>query len=190
LGFAIGDATGHGMAAALLVSMAHSCLHATTRKGASVEEVMAAMNAMVCSVGARERLMRMTFAYSIINPRERYLQFANAGHLPPYHYAAATDTLKAIEHGAFPLGILQNIDYPTQIVPLAPGDRLIYYSDGFIEAFNDAEELYGFERFEASIRQHIREPVETMLEMMLANVRSYCGDVPPVDDMTLVIITL
>ena len=178
------------MPAALLVSMAHSCLRATIRKGASVKEVMEAMNEMVCSVGARERLMQMTFAYSIINLHERYLQLANAGHLPPYHYIVATNTLKAIEHGAFPLGVRQNIAYPAQTVPFAPGDRLIYYSDGLIEALNEAEELYGFERFEASIRQHLREPVEVMLKLMLEDVRNYCGDVPQEDDMTLVIIAL
>jgi len=190
LGFAIGDVTGHGMAAALLVSMAHSCLHATTRKSASVEEVMSAMNAMVFSVGERERLMQMTFSYSIINPHKQHLQFASAGHLPPYHYISTTDTLKAIEHGAFPLGVLQKIDYPSQIVPITPGDRLIYYSDGLIEALNETEEFYGFERFEASIRQNIQEPVEAMLKLILKDVRNYCGDVPQEDDMTLVIIAL
>ncbi len=77
-----------------------------------------------------------------------------------------------------------------QTVPFAPGDRLIYYSDGIIEALNEAEELYGFEQFEASIRQHIREPVEAMLKLMLEDVRNYCGDVPQEDDMTLVIIAL
>jgi len=190
LGFAIGDATGHGMPAALLVNMAHGCLHATTRKGASVEEVMESMNAMVYSVSARERLMKMTFAYSIINPHERHLQFSNAGHLPPYHYAAATDTLRIVEHGDFPLGVRQSITYTTQTVPIAPGDRLIYFSDGFIEAFNEAGELYGFERFEASIQRHIREPVEEMLKLMLTDVQSYCQDAPQEDDMTLVIIAL
>ncbi|MBI1924827.1 SpoIIE family protein phosphatase [Candidatus Poribacteria bacterium] len=209
LGFAIGDATGHGMPAALLVSMAHSCLRATVRKSASVEEVMAAMNAMVCSVGTRERYLKMTFAYSIINPHPPVhggdpttlplvppraggwqLQLANAGHLPPYHYVAATNSLRAIEHGAYPLGVRQIIAYSAQTVPLAPGDRLIYYSDGLIEASNEAEELYGFERFEASIRQHLTEPVEAMLKLIVADVRSYCGDVPQADDMTLVIIQL
>ncbi len=190
LGFAIGDATGHGMPAALLVSMAHSCLRATVRKNASVEDVMAAMNAMVYSVGARERYLKMTFAYSIINPNEWHLQLANAGHLPPYHYVAATDKLLAIEHGAYPLGVRQSIAYPAQTVPLAPGDRLIYYSDGLIEASNEAEELYGFERFEASIRQHLTEPVEAMLKLIVADVRSYCGEAPQADDMTLVIIAL
>ena len=188
LGLAVGDVSGHGLDAGLMVSMAKSCLYTTTKTVSAVEDIMDMMNDMVCEV--RERLL-MTFSFSVINVEQNNLVIANAGHPFPYHLS--NGELKSIEAGAYPLGVKRDAKYPSQSVDVSPGDILIYYSDGIVEAVNPQNELLGFERFEhilQNLGSHARDnhSAEQIRDLIMDNVHNFCGDVPFEDDVTLIVV--
>ena len=186
---AVGDVGGHGLDAGLMVSMAKSCLYTTTHQlsehtTTEVEQIMHMMNDMVCEV--RERLL-MTFALAVINRRDGLLTLANAGHPFPYHLRASGH-LESIEAGAYPLGVRRDVTYPYHQRPLEPGDLLIFYSDGIIEAANERDELMGFERFEDILRNAPRNTAAHYRDYILAELRRFCQGIPFVDDVTLIVV--
>ncbi len=181
---ATGDVSGHGLDAGLLVSMAKSCLYTTTRTISDIEQIMQMMNDMVCEV--RDRLF-MTFAFAIIDRSEHTLTLSNAGHPFPYHLRASGH-LESIEAGAYPLGVRRDIVYPHHQRSLEPGDLLVFYSDGIIEAANEDDEQLGFERFEDILRNAPRNAAISYRDYILKELSDFCQEVPFVDDVTLIVV--
>jgi phosphoserine phosphatase RsbU/P len=87
--------------------------------------------------------------------------------------------------GGSPLGILPNMDFGQETVALGPGDTVVLYTDGIIEAMNAQEELYGYERFEELIRTSPSDP-DALKSAIIEEVNRFTGLSPQHDDMTLV----
>jgi len=186
LGVAIGDVSGHGVAAGILASMAKSCLFTQLRRSAKVEEVMFAMNNMVFEVFRKKLLM--SFLYTVIDLDSLKLTLANAGHMSPYHFLTGTAELRSIENPAYPLGVRKNSEYPAQEVKLERNDALILYSDGIVEAANSRGEQFGFERLEALLRGYGACPAGELKEHIVKGVDGFCDGQPKTDDTTLIVI--
>lgn len=186
LGIAIGDVSGHGVAAGILASMAKSCLFTQSNRSATVEEVMFAMNNMVFEVFRKKLLM--TFLYSVIDLENFELTLANAGHLSPYHFRTASSELRAIEEPAYPLGVRKNLQYTAQRVSLEADDTLVLYSDGVVEAVNSEAEQFGFERLECLLQRHGTCSTGELKEHILRAVDTFCNGQPRTDDTTLIVI--
>ncbi len=185
IGIAIGDVSGHGLDAGLLVSMAKSCLFTTTRQSQDISDVMEAMNEMVCQVKVR---LFMTFAFSMIDAERHQLSISSAGHPFPYHLSAATGELNTVEEGMYPLGVRRDISYPIYEFRLGPGDLLIYFSDGIIEAVNERGEQLGFERFEEIIKRSAGGHARSVRDRILSEFDAFRGSAPIVDDVTLIVV--
>jgi len=183
-GIAVGDVSGHGLDAGLMVSMAKSCLYTTTKMVKVIEEVMKMMNDMVCDV--RDRLL-MTFSFSVIDMEKDTLFIANAGHPFPYHLTVSGE-LSVIEAGAYPLGVRKDIEYPVNSMALRTGDVLVYYSDGIVEAENRNSEQLGFERFESIIKDSRNDSAQAICGRIMEQVNNFCGGTPFVDDVTLIVV--
>jgi len=185
IGIAIGDVSGHGLDAGLLVSMAKSCLFTTTRQSQKISDVMEAMNEMVCQVKVR---LFMTFAFSMIDAQKHLLSISSAGHPFPYHLSAATGELTTVEEGMYPLGVRRDISYPIYEFRLGPGDLLIYFSDGIIEAVDERGEQLGFERFEQIIKRSAGGHARSVRDRILSEFDAFRGGAPIVDDVTLIVV--
>jgi len=183
-GIAVGDVSGHGLDAGLMVSMAKSCLYTTTKMVKLIEEVMNMMNDMVCDV--RDRLL-MTFSFSVIDMEKDTLLIANAGHPFPYHLTTSGE-LSVIEAGTYPLGVRKNVEYPVHPLTLCKGDILVYYSDGIVESENRNSEQLGFERFESIIKTSQDDSAQETCRRIMEQVNNFCGGVPFVDDVTLIVV--
>ena len=183
-GIAVGDVSGHGLDAGLMVSMAKSCLYTTTKMVKVIEEVMKMMNDMVCDV--RDRLL-MTFLFSVIDMEKDTLFIANAGHPFPYQLTAAGE-LRTIEAGAYPLGVRKDIEYPVNSMTLGKGDVLVYYSDGIVETENRNSEQLGFEQFESIIKNSRNDSAQEICGRIMEQVNNFCEGVPFVDDVTLIVV--
>ncbi len=188
LGVAIGDVSGHGMSAGLLMSMAKSCLLNQVNLSNEIAEVIKAMNFMVCN--AMKQKMLMTFLYGSIAADAREFTFASAGHHFPYIYRAADKSLMEIESIAYPLGVRHEMHPAIKSVRLFPDDIVILYTDGIIEAQSPDGELFGFPRFEKSIRENATLDVQQMLTNILAHVDQFKNTAQNLDDMTLVLIKI
>lgn len=187
MAIAIGDVTGHGVPAALLMAMIKSCLHTQVRTNHQVAEVMSVANNAVFTSTFDRRLM--TFFYSILDTKRGTLTFANAGHLHPYLFRAASREVTTLETHSYPLGVRPNVTYKEQSTELEAGDLLVFYSDGIIEAQNPHGEEFGFDRLEAFIRKNGHLRASELVREFLQQWRSFVfeGNIQATDDDVTVV---
>ena len=186
LGLVIGDVSGHGMRAGLLMAMAKACLVTMTKMNTSCTQVLGTLNALIHDLA--EPHMLMTFFYSELDVARRQLDFANAGHLFPYHYRKGDDSLGSLETIAYPLGVRSEYPFEEHSVSLEPGDFLVYFSDGFIEGLNGKEEQYGFERFEHSVHAHRGEDAAGLCEGVKDDFFGFLDGAAHQDDLTMMVL--
>lgn len=182
----IGDVTGHGVPAALLMAMVRSCLHTQVLSNHQISDVMRVANRTVYQGSYERRLM--TFFYSILDTRTGHLRFANAGHLHPYLFRSKDGRLEQLDSSAYPLGVKAASNYREQELQLADGDLMVFYSDGIIEAMNPEGEEFGFERMEAAIARHGHRSASEIVTALLLDWKGFTqgGERPPEDDVTVV----
>jgi serine phosphatase RsbU (regulator of sigma subunit) len=143
VGVVVGDATGKGVPAALVVSATSSMLRAVAQgSGYSPGEVLARVNeTLLARIPAN---MFVTCFYAILEPQSGRLSYANAGHnLPCCHREhVATD----LEARGMPLGLMPGMSYEEKETVLVPGEGVFFYTDGLIEAHNPQGEMFGTPR--------------------------------------------
>jgi sigma-B regulation protein RsbU (phosphoserine phosphatase) len=131
----------------------------------------------------------MTFFFGILDPQSQTLRFSSAGHLDPYVFRARERRLEALSSWGFPLGVKRRDPFREHTVDFEPGDRLVLYSDGLIEAIDDDGEPYGFDRFEKTIVENGHLSAEEIKKTLLGSVRKFTRNRPPEDDQTLVVVS-
>ncbi|MBN2134530.1 MAG: SpoIIE family protein phosphatase, partial [Acidobacteria bacterium] len=186
LGFVIGDVSGHGVSAGMLMAMAKSCFYNQNEHSSDVVKMMESMNNMVSDT-VKKRLL-MTFMYAIIDTKTKKMYYSNAGHHYPYIFRSSDSTLEALEYPSYPLGVRKNSKFKKMKTDLMKDDYLIFYSDGIIEQLNDIGELFGFERMEQLITSSSIKTAEELKELILNNLNEFTKDNTQVDDITLIII--
>ncbi len=188
LAVAVGDVAGHGVSSGLVMSMAKSALAVQVTFDPEVEAVFATLNRMVYQ-SARKRLLA-TLCYALVDPRERRLAYASAGHLFPYRIDSSGE-VEALESISYPLGVRENLSVRVRSSQLAPGDSLFLFSDGVVEARRQgSDDLYGFERLETSLWRHGRSSVGALRQGVLDDLDEFTGPVPREDDLTLLVLRL
>ena len=185
--FAVGDVSGHGLEAGMMVSMARSCLYTQVNFSNSISDVMTAMNRMVC--GSVDKNLMMTFLFAVFDTQSKMMAFANAGHPYPCHYQAKSKTWSLIKDGEFPLGIHEEFRYSTHKVQLEKGDFIVLYSDGILEASDENKEHYGLERLLELLRSKKWVSAQEIQLAMLRSVRNFCQSLFH-DDLTILVIHL
>lgn len=187
LGVLIADASGHSIPAALVAIMARFAFveeaDFTDRPG----EVLGAMNQRLLEL-AEERFV--TACYAVLDRQARTLTYATAGHPPPLHYRWATGEVAPLEARGFMLGIVPEERFAERAVPLAPGDRVVFYTDGLVEARNEIGELFGTDRLAAALAEHGRRPAADLLQALLGSQRAFSGTARPSDDLTALVLEL
>ena len=186
MGVAIGDVSGHGMSAGLLMSMAKSCLTNQIAVSTDIEDLIQSMNIMVCD--SMKQKMIMTFLYAVFSADGSQFTFASAGHHFPYIYKTKTRELQEVESIAYPLGVRRNMQLQVKTVKLDPGDLVVFYTDGYVEAENPKNVQYGFERFEKLIDKYSKLPVSLIREKFLAELDRFRDKQDSLDDVTFVLI--
>src|SRR5215212_11499736 len=153
LGLVVGDATGHGMPAALVMASTRGMLRAVVQSLESPGEVLARVNeALVADIPPSTFV---TCFYGILDPKSGHLVYANAGHDLPYlWHGGATEELRA---RGMPLGLMPGTRYEEKEVVLEIGDSTLFYSDGLVEAHNPQREMFGFPRLRRLVAEHDAE---------------------------------
>ncbi len=187
VGIAFGDVAGHGLTSGIVMAMAKSALLVQLEYDSSPKKVMEVMNEVVLRTGPSR--MMMTFFFGMLNPTDRKLVFSSAGHLDPYVFRKRTGKLEELSAWGYPLGIRRREPFPEVEVDFFPGDRLILYSDGLIEALNDDGEPFGFERFEKTLMSASSRTATEIRKSLLDAVKKFTRNRPPEDDQTLVVIS-
>jgi serine phosphatase RsbU (regulator of sigma subunit) len=188
LGIIVGDVSGKAVSGALVMAASRSIFRVLTETHESVEEVMNRGNArLLLDV---KKGMFVALLYAVLDPKEKTITFSNAGQVQPI--LCSTEKSKATYIDTvgdrFPLGIIKECHYQETRVSLKHGDILVFYTDGMVEAVNDKGELYGFERFLASIEEGRGLSPNELLEKLIKDVLVYTGQVEQHDDLTAVIV--
>ena len=185
-GIVIGDATGHGMGAALIVFIARSTLKALLDGENDLETVVTRMNDLVEQDFDDDRFM--TFYFGIYDEKTGMLRYTSAGHDPPLLYRPSTDEFS--EHAATgtPLGILPGMSFPPEEIELKSGDFLIFGTDGIWEAQNPAGEFYGKERLKQIVRETHSLPMEEASEKIRRHILDFHEGAEQNDDITAILL--
>jgi sigma-B regulation protein RsbU (phosphoserine phosphatase) len=170
--------------------MAKSGLYIQVQTDPEVQPVLAALNKLLHNVSRHAAAKSFTTCiYAVLDPRAAKLTYACAGHPPPQHFSAATGTIA--QHpvvGGFPLGVRAQASYRAQELRLAPGDVLVFYSDGLTEALAPDGEPFETDRLgEVMLANHHR-PANEIHDAIKQAVVAYTRGAPPADDLTLVVV--
>src|ERR671912_194207 len=170
LGLVVGDATGKGVPAALVMSTTCGMLRLAARNYSSPGEMLQRVNeALFPYIPAN---MFVTCFYCILDPRSGSLSYANAGHDLPYlHRNGNAEELKA---RGMPLGLMPAMGYEEKETILGAGEAALLYSDGLVEAHNPKGEMLGFPRLQALVSEHGEE--ESLEEALLEELYSFVGE--------------
>jgi serine phosphatase RsbU (regulator of sigma subunit) len=186
LGIAIGDASGHGIAAALLMAETRAYLRALLLSHADAGRILSLANRNV--VKDIERDWFVTLFLAFLDPRARTLVSCGAGHNPAYVLNSRGEVKTILTSVAMPLGIEAGTAYVAgPAVQLESGDLVFLYTDGIIEACPPGSARFGIERALGLIRAQRHEPARQIVDALLQSVRGYCGTAPS-DDMTAIIL--
>jgi len=131
----------------------------------------------------------VTVFYCVLDPASGTLRYANGGHNPAY-LRRANGTIEALSGtGGLVLGAMGGIKYPEHAEQLVAGDRLVLYTDGVTEAFNQTDEAYGEERLIAEIQAHGAGAAPELVERICRSVAAFADTAPQSDDITLVVLS-
>jgi sigma-B regulation protein RsbU (phosphoserine phosphatase) len=182
---ALGDVSGKGTAAALLMSSLHAAIHGQIAAKRSLEDTITSVNEYLAENTPANRFVTLFIAE--LDPATAELRFINAGHNPPL-LARADGSIEQLESGGLPLGIMPFAEYEAGTVSMRPGDALVIYSDGVSEANNLAEDEFGMDRLSAVIRANVTSSASGIRDKVESALSEFTGTAAPNDDITLVIV--
>jgi serine phosphatase RsbU (regulator of sigma subunit)/tetratricopeptide (TPR) repeat protein len=197
----IGDATGHGVPAALITATAASCTTTVKEFGLTHPELLdspaSVLNLLNKAVyGAAQGKILMTFFVCLIDVKNLTVTYSNASHNPPYLYqykdkAPDKKDLKPLmEAVALRLGQRQDTVYSDESVKISPKDMILFFTDGFVECKNPAQEEYGGRKFLKSILKYAQASAEEIRDGVVGQATEFFATEPLADDLTLVVAKL
>jgi serine phosphatase RsbU (regulator of sigma subunit) len=183
VGIVIGDVAGKGVPAALIMATTRSILRGLTQQALTPGQVLARANQLVgLDVPPA---MFVTCFFMRLNPATGTMHFANAGHNLPY--CRRGDQVIELRATGMPLGLLPDMHYAEHEARLLPGDSLVLYSDGLIEAHNPQREMFGLCRLQRRLADPHAGCGHQLLQFLLAELAQFTGpDLEQEDDITLV----
>lgn len=182
IGIAVGDVSGKGMPAALLMANLQASLRTLAQTIHLPNELVAGLNRVLHNNTAPH--MYATFFFGILDAPMGGLRYVNAGHNAPV--ICGNERLLYLRDGGLPLGVLRDAAYQTGEIRLASGEIIALYSDGIVEAMNSDELEFGEERLIRLLRRHCCDSAEEILRAVIQEVETFSGTLQ--DDVTLMII--
>ncbi len=182
---AVGDVSGKGAGAALLMANLQASLRTAVGMGSSLDDVVARVNDLIYRNTPPEQYI--TFFVGVYDPPTRALTYVNAGHNPPM-LVHASGEMRLLDTGGLILGFLPGMNYEQETVALEPGDLIVMYTDGVSEAMNDVEEEFGEARICECVCTRRAQPMPQILSALEKEVVAFRGDRPFEDDFTLLLV--
>jgi sigma-B regulation protein RsbU (phosphoserine phosphatase) len=172
LGILIADVSGHGLPAALIASMLQVALTGQEAHAAHPERVLAGLNKALCG---KFKLNFVTAAYVYVDLEKNVTHYAGAGHPPLLLWNRKSGKAADLCENGLPLGQFPEAEYKTIPVPAGPGDRIVLYTDGIMEARNATEEQYGVERIKGFMESQSALTGEQFADKLLDEVWQWSG---------------
>jgi hypothetical protein len=186
----LGDVSGKGLPASVVVGLLLGAVRASDWMKGGPELVAASrrLNELLRTRTSTERFASLFWCF--YEPDTKMLRYINAGHLPPMiakRNGNGELKIERLEDGGPVLGVIPAADYHEGEMPLAPGDLIVMYSDGVVEATDKTDDQFGEERLMAIIRENSQKPAAEIRDEILRRVRDFLKEEPAQDDLTLVV---
>ncbi|HZQ95202.1 MAG TPA: PP2C family protein-serine/threonine phosphatase [Candidatus Sulfotelmatobacter sp.] len=189
LALVIGDVSGKGIPAALLMGVIHGAVRSGmwTESRARHEHETAELNRLLCERTSGERFASMFWSYCDVG--NTLVRYVNAGHCAPMLISPRNGKVEItrLDVGGPVLGLLPEVTYTQGCAEIQPGDVLVLYSDGLLEATNAEGEEFGESRLQALLSQSPTASPEEIRNSILSTVRAFLGEVAVQDDLTCVV---
>ena len=183
---AIGDVSGKGTPAALLMANIQATIRALVPLNISLAELTGRVNDLMCQNTGGNKFV--TFFWGYLDPRARTLTYVNAGHNYPYLYHAK-DSHERLDKGGMILGIMPTmIPYEEAVVSYEPGDLLVMFTDGVSEAMSKVDEEFGEERLESTVAGHRAESASQIINAVHEDIQKFTVGAPQSDDITMMVL--
>ncbi len=197
VGLVVGDVSGKGMPAALMVSTLHSALHLLLDQAGFGPPLLELLNRHVLDSTTANKFITLMLAE--LDPATGRLTYMNAGHNPGLLLHAVPGgaaggagaggfTVEELSSSGLPIGVLPGSRFQARTVTLAPGDLLCFYTDGITEAESPAEEEFGMARLVDLLRGQGHQPLPALLEAVQSATGSFSAGLPQGDDQTVVLL--
>jgi PAS domain S-box-containing protein len=185
------DVMGHGVRAALITAMMRAMIETHAAEAADPGRLLTQLNSEFTGILKQTgTLVFVTVLYFVINIKTGTARFARAGHPPPLHVRRSSDEVQTIMMGADSagpaIGIIRNAQFKTTEMKLAPGDFLLFYTDGIIEVQAGDGSQFGVKGLRESVRSNLDQPTESLLDAIVSDVYKFGDSTVLTDDACLV----
>ncbi len=185
LGIAIGDISGKGVPAALLMASLQASLRGLAISNPpELSPLMVNLNRLIYDASPSNRYA--TFFYGVYDPKSREFMYVNGGHNPPMVFRGG-EVLR-LEEGGPVVGLLGPAQYSQGLVTLQPGDTMVLFTDGISEAMNEADEEFDEERLIPAVRSGVGMKAVDLIDHIIRECDAFVAGAPQHDDMTLVVV--
>jgi sigma-B regulation protein RsbU (phosphoserine phosphatase) len=184
---AIGDVSGKGTPASLLMANLQAAVRALVPIGLPLPELTSRINDMICENTGTERFI--TFFWCVLNTEAMTMSYVNAGHNPPFLIKQRDASIERLEKGGMVLGVLKGSrNYEEGMTTIERGDIIIFYTDGVSEAMNKIGEEFTEARLESLLAHSKDLSAQEIVSKVVTAVQEHSESVPQSDDITLVIL--
>ncbi len=184
-GICLGDISGKGMPAAMLMANLQATLRGQALFSSSAGECLTRANKLLYRSTDLQKFA--TLFYGILDSSKSIFHFSNAGHNPPFLIDSAKKVTRLTKGGTV-LGFMEDYQFEEDSIKLNAGDMVIIYSDGITEALNKNNEEFGEDRLFVALTENIKSTADTLIEKVFDAVKIFVKDVPQSDDITIVVI--
>lgn len=185
VGIAIGDVSGKGIPAALIMASFRASLIAEIRNNYAIRSIMFKVNNLLFE--STESDIFVTAVYGILDTKNRIFTFVNAGHNAPI-FRHADGRMEYLIEGGIALGTFENSIYEDRPLSLNSGDLIVLYTDGVTEAKNEKEEEFGTKRLKRVINDSYHLSASEIQNNIYQAVKDFTGNFPQADDLTMIVI--
>lgn len=188
-GILIGDVSGKGIPAAIFMALVRNVIRAESKLNSSPSRLFTLANDSIYSDS--QSGMFATAAYFLIDSHNHIVTYCNAGHNTQYLYRHKTNKIDPIQSKGIPLGVMPDLKFEEKVILYEPGDTLILYTDGIIEALNPDEEEYGDDRLLQFIEDNGKmDKSDDILNSLKGDIIDFMSGEPLFDDFSIMIVKL
>ena len=186
---AIGDVSGHGISAALIMLEARALFKAFSSDNKSIGSILEKMNFFLQEDLDPERFM--TFFLGRISEKGDKFEYASAGHDGPIWYNLAKNEVFSLDSTGTVLGFMEGINYPTsEVFELSKGDILLFFTDGLFESINSHGQQFGKNKLTELIKSYKNDSASIISQKICKELEDFCGNQNRQDDITLVVVKI
>jgi len=182
LGIIIGDVSGKGIAAALLMAVSKTLLKATALKGIPADNILTEVNNVLVEDSPSN--MFVTVFYGVLDTRNGAFEYSNAGHNIPYLISSSGEVKLLEDVGGLILGVMKDVEYQSNVIMIKPGDRIFLYTDGVTEAMNKSNEEFTENRLLECLSGNLTTTPKELVHHVINEVNSFSNGKEQSDDIT------